>query len=741
MSKITLNNVGDLTNPTTAAAIINSNSNTIQTAFDNTLSRDGTTPNSMRSNIDMDSNRLLNLPAAVSNDEPLRLTDLNSFIGGGTITNIPAGGASGSVLSKTSSADYVVGWANDSSLVSAGTNLIATGSNPVTLSTVSSPTFPGTVTATTLVGTLGAGTILTSPVINGTITGTGVAVVATPNTLLLRDGGGNAIVNSSIAGYTTIATAAGTTILTVNSTYNQYFTGATTQTVTLPVTSTLTLGQSFRITNLSTGAVTIQSSGANTVTVVPGNGCVALVTCILTSGTTAASWNSVNDYELTASGKTLTTNNSLTLAGTDATTITFQGTDTYVGRTTTDTLTNKTLTAPVMTAPVLGTPASGVATNLTGTAAGLTAGNVTTNANLTGVITSVGNATSLGSFTSANLITALTDETGSGSAVFGTTPTLSTVDARGVWTTGTSWTLPAHTLGGTVAGGGNQINNVIIGTSTPLAGLFTTLSASTSLTSPLHIGGSGTTGTQLTLQTTTGVGTTDAFVWKRGNNGATTAMTLNNVGLVVGTTSNNTGVLLTVSGNSSTLQPATGLASSVAQFSAADATPTVLNIDSYGTGALTAYGSIAFRRANGTAASPTALKSGDVIAIFGGFGRGATGYSAGNMAQLRFSATEDWSDTAQGEMIEFYTTPNTTTAVARALVVQSSGGISIGTSSDPGLGLLYINSASFLMRNKTSWTNGAAASTGTLTNAPSVGNPTKWIPVDDNGTTRFIPAW
>lgn len=42
------------------------------------------------------------------------------------------------------------------------------------------------------------------------------------------------------------------------------------------------------------------------------------------------------------------------------------GTDTLVGRATTDTLTNKTLTAPVMTAPVLGTPASGALTNATG---------------------------------------------------------------------------------------------------------------------------------------------------------------------------------------------------------------------------------------------------------------------------------------------------------------------------------------------------------------------------------------
>jgi hypothetical protein len=65
--------------------------------------------------------------------------------------------------------------------------------------------------------------------------------------------------------------------------------------------------------------------------------------------------------------------------------------------------------------------------NLTGgvTSVG-NAATVVTNANLTGVVTSVGNATSLGSFSSANLISALTDETGTGSAVFATSPTLVT---------------------------------------------------------------------------------------------------------------------------------------------------------------------------------------------------------------------------------------------------------------------------------------------------------------------------
>lgn len=38
-------------------------------------------------------------------------------------------------------------------------------------------------------------------------------------------------------------------------------------------------------------------------------------------------------------------------------------------------------------------------------------------------------------------------------------------------------------------------------------------------------------------------------------------------------------------------------------------------------------------------------------------------------------------------------------------------------------------------------TSGAGVATGTLTNAPSAGNPNFWIPVSIAGTTRYIPAW
>jgi hypothetical protein len=37
--------------------------------------------------------------------------------------------------------------------------------------------------------------------------------------------------------------------------------------------------------------------------------------------------------------------------------------------------------------------------------------------------------------------------------------------------------------------------------------------------------------------------------------------------------------------------------------------------------------------------------------------------------------------------------------------------------------------------------DGSGSSAATLSNAPSLGDPSKWIAIDDGGTTRYIPAW
>lgn len=54
---------------------------------------------------------------------------------------------------------------------------------------------------------------------------------------------------------------------------------------------------------------------------------------------------------------------------------------------------------------------------------------------------------------------------------------------------------------------------------------------------------------------------------------------------------------------------------------------------------------------------------------------------------------------------------------------------------------IFTNNAAALIRTNTALTGGGTGNAPTLTSGPVNGNPTKWIPIDDNGTTRYIPAW
>jgi trimeric autotransporter adhesin len=61
-------------------------------------------------------------------------------------------------------------------------------------------------------------------------------------------------------------------------------------------------------------------------------------------------------------------------------------------------------------------------------------------------------------------------------------------------------------------------------------------------------------------------------------------------------------------------------------------------------------------------------------------------------------------------------------------------------------GTIITNSAAFMIGSNTAYTNGAGTGSGvSFTNAPgasgATGNPTKWIPVNDAGVTRYVPAF
>lgn len=71
MTKLVLNDLASLTNETTAIQSINNNYDSIVDAIENTLSRDGTSPNTMEADLDMNSKRILNLSAATGAGMPV----------------------------------------------------------------------------------------------------------------------------------------------------------------------------------------------------------------------------------------------------------------------------------------------------------------------------------------------------------------------------------------------------------------------------------------------------------------------------------------------------------------------------------------------------------------------------------------------------------------------------------------------------------------------------------------------
>lgn len=73
MPKVPLNDLSSLANETSAIASINSNNSAIEEGFNNTLSRDGTSPNTMEAQLDMNQRRIVNVPTV-----PLSNTDVAS---------------------------------------------------------------------------------------------------------------------------------------------------------------------------------------------------------------------------------------------------------------------------------------------------------------------------------------------------------------------------------------------------------------------------------------------------------------------------------------------------------------------------------------------------------------------------------------------------------------------------------------------------------------------------------------
>jgi hypothetical protein len=285
---------------------------------------------------------------------------------------------------------------------------------------------------------------------NGT-TGSGAVVLATSPTLVTPDlGTPTALVGTNITG-----TAAGLTAGTV--TTNANLTGGVTS-----VGNAATVVTNANLTGeaTSTGnAVTLANSaviGKVITGYVSGAGTVAATDSILAAIQKLDGNNSTN---ANLTGPITSVGNATSIASQTGT-----GTKFVVD------------TSPTLVTPDLGTPTALVGTNITGTAAGLTAGTVTTNANLTGEATSVGNTATL-----------------TNSAVIGKVITGFTSGAGVVAATDTILQAIQKLNGNTAASGSGTVTSVSVVTANGISGTVATPTITPAITLSLTTTGTGTT--------------------------------------------------------------------------------------------------------------------------------------------------------------------------------------------------------------------------------------------------------
>lgn len=139
----------------------------------------------------------------------------------------------------------------------------------------------------------------------------------------------------------------------------------------------------------------------------------------------------------------------------------------------------------------------------------------------------------------------------------------------------------------------------------------------------------------------------------------------------------------------------------------------------------------------GAAAASTANNIGIMLAgntqtqasgTFTGISYTATVNQTSTVANTYFkmAVTETAPGSGAQKFLDFYAGSSGATNI---FSMDNKGNISVAGAAQPVLTTL------------TTVTTGAGSSAGTLANAPAVGNPTKWIPFNDAGTTRYFPAW
>lgn len=173
-----------------------------------------------------------------------------------------------------------------------------------------------------------------------------------------------------------------------------------------------------------------------------------------------------------------------------------------------------------------------------------------------------------------------------------------------------------------------------------------------------------------------------------------------------------TATSLVASGNAAAVtgQTLTGGATVIASHGA-DASATRQLIAGYGAGTL-----LDFRRANGTAASPTALALNNTIGALTASGYGASAYSTAVRAQFTMYAAEAWTNSAQGTFMAFTITPAGGTSTTEVGRIETNGRLEMGNAVNlNGPALTTTAPADLYIRSGNTYVDNTTAASGTVT--------------------------